>query len=64
MSLVVLFVVLVVIGLGMWWVAYKAPLTPFMKSLINFVLGLIAVLLVLSAFGILDQIMAVRTPRL
>jgi len=54
MSLVVLLVLLVLLGLAMWLVNAHIPMATAIKQIVNVVAVLVAFLLVLYAFGLLD----------
>jgi len=63
MSVIALVVILVVLGVVAWLVN-KAPMGATMKTIVNVVLVVVALLLVLSAFGVWDQVRSLKVPRL
>jgi len=65
MSIMALIVLLLFLAAVLWLVNTKgAALNPTMKLIINIVIIATAIILVLSAFGIWDQIRDVKVPRL
>lgn len=64
MSLIALIVILVALGVGLWWVNSTPKMNSTIKTLLNFVLIATAVILVLSAFGIWQEIRDVKVPKL
>jgi hypothetical protein len=64
MSLINLLIVLVVIGVVVWAVCAYIPMEPGIKTLIRIVGVLVAVLYVLSAFGILGGFTGLQVPRI
>lgn len=64
MSILGLLVILCLIGFAAWLVNTKLPLVGWLKVLINTVLFIIAVLLCLNAFGILDEARNTKVPKL
>lgn len=61
-GLVVILVFLAVIG---WAVNVKgAALNPTFKMIINIVLIVVAIILVLSAFGVWDQVKGIQVPKI
>jgi len=64
MSLVALILILLLIAGIYWLVNYKIPTPSPFKWIINFVLIVVAVLLVLSAFGVLDELRGIRVPKI
>lgn len=64
MSVIGLIVILCVLGLIGWLVNTKLPGVPTIKLIINIVLIIIAVLLCLSAFGVLDEVRSMRVPKI
>jgi len=62
MSMVALLLVIVVIGLVVWLINTFTPIPPQFKTLVLVVGILVAVLYVLSAFGILGHMGSVRVP--
>lgn len=64
MSLLALFVVLIVIGLFLYCVNRWMPQYPAILTIINVVGVIVALLIVLSAFGILDSLRGIQVPRL
>lgn len=63
MSVISLIVILLILSGIYWLVNYKFPTPNPFKWFINIVLVAVAVLLVLSAFGILDEARNMRVPR-
>lgn len=63
MSLVLLIVVLVVIGIALYYLN-QWPLDGTIKWLIRAVLIIAALFLILQAFGVLDAIRGVKVPRI
>lgn len=65
MSLLALIVVLVILAGALWLVNVKgAAMNPTIKLIINIVIIAVAIILVLAAFGIWDQIRNVQVPKL
>ena len=64
MSVVALLVILIAIGLVAWLINAYLPLDPTVKKIINVVLIVVAILIVLAAFGILGELKSVRVPQL
>lgn len=62
MSILALIIILVAIGVGLYFIQ-KAPIVAWMKTLITVVLVIIAILIVLQAFGVLDQVKSAQVPR-
>lgn len=62
MSLVSLIVIIAVIGLFVWLITAYVPMPQPFKTAILIVALLVVVLLILSAFGILDDLRGVRVP--
>ena len=63
MSLVGLIIVLALIGLLLWVVNAHIPMDPKIKTIINVVALIVVILWLLSAFGLLPDIRAVRVPK-
>jgi len=63
MSLLTLVVVLVIMGVIAWFVQTSGHLNSTFKWIIMVVLIVVALLLVLSAFGILEDIKGVKVPK-
>ena len=63
MSLIGLVLVLIVVGVLLWLTNTYIPLDPKIKTILNVVVVIVVVLFVLSAFGLLDSLNAVRVPR-
>ena len=64
MSIIGLILILAFLGVLAWVTNYKLPISPGFKMIIHVVLFIIAVLICLSAFGILDQVKDAKVPRL
>ena len=65
MSVIALVLILLFLGGLLWLINCKIPgLNPTIKWLINAVVIVVAILLVLSAFGVWEQVKGVRVPRL
>lgn len=64
MSILALLVILVVIGVLLWALTKYIPMHQTIKGIIIIVGVIIAVLLVLKAFGVLDAVDDVQVPRL
>lgn len=64
MSVLVLILLLAFFGVIAYFVNTSAKLNPTFKWLINAVLIVVAVLLVLSAFGVWDELRNVKVPKL
>lgn len=64
MSLIALIVILVALGTGLWWVNSTPKMNSTIKTLLNVVLIGTAIILVLSAFGIWQEIRDVKVPKL
>lgn len=64
MSVIGLIVILLFIGGVLWLVNYKIPnLNGTIKWIINAVLIVVAIILVLVAFGVWDQVRDIRVPK-
>lgn len=64
MSVLALILILVVIGVAAYFINTSAKITPTLKWIINAVLVVVAVLLVLSAFGVWDEVKSIKVPKL
>ena len=65
MSVIALVVILLFLAAILWFVNVKgAALNSTMKVIINIVIIAVAIILVLSAFGIWDQLRDVKVPKL
>jgi uncharacterized membrane protein YeaQ/YmgE (transglycosylase-associated protein family) len=62
MSLISLILVLAVIGLLAWAITTFVPMPGNIKTLIIVVCGIVALLYVLSAFGVIPALSGVRVP--
>lgn len=60
MSLISLVVVLIVVGVLLWLVNTYIPLEPTMKKIINIVVIIVVCLWLLSVFGILPDLNAIK----
>jgi hypothetical protein len=60
MSLIQLLIVLIVLGVGLWLINTYVPMSSSIKSIINIVVVIVAVLYVLSAFGIIGSFSRIR----
>lgn len=63
MSVIGLVVILIVLGLIAWLVSAKLPINTTFKTIIYVVLVVIAVFLCLSAFGVWDEVRALKVPK-
>jgi hypothetical protein len=64
MSLISLIIVLILFGVLLWgFNTYCTAIDARVKQLVNFVVIVALVLIVLYAFGILDNLRSVRVPR-
>jgi|GEM_PF-7034133 len=63
MSLITLLIVLIVFGVFLWWFN-SLPVDPKVKWIINGVVVLVLLILVLAAFGVWDEVRAVKVPKL
>jgi len=63
MSLITLLIVLIVFGVFLWWFN-SLPVDPKVKWIINGVVVLVLLILVLAAFGLWDEVRAVKVPKL
>lgn len=63
MSLITLVIVLVVIGVILWAINTYIPMDATIKKILNGVVVLVAILVVLSAFGVLDSLSGIRVGR-
>lgn len=65
MSVLVLVIMLLALAAGLWLVNGKgASMNPTIKLIINIVIITVAILLVLSAFGVWDQVKSIQVPKL
>ncbi len=64
MSVVALVLILCFLGGIAWLVNVKIPIGPTFKLIINLVLIVVAIILVLHAFGVWDQVRGVQVPKL
>lgn len=64
MSVLTLVLILCFLGVVAWLVNAKAPIGPTFKMIINIVLVVVAVILVLSAFGVWEEVKDVQVPKL
>jgi small-conductance mechanosensitive channel len=63
MSLITLVIVLVVLGVILWAINAYIPMDATIKKILNGVVVLVAILFVLSAFGVLDSLSGIRVGR-
>ncbi len=63
MSLITLVIVLVVFGVILWAINTYIPMDATIKKILNGVVVLVAILVVLSAFGVLDSLSTIRVGR-
>jgi ABC-type long-subunit fatty acid transport system fused permease/ATPase subunit len=63
MSLITLVIVLVVFGVILWAINAYIPMDATIKKILNGVVVLVAILFVLSAFGVLDSLSGIRVGR-
>jgi hypothetical protein len=64
MSVITLVLILCFLGFVAWLVNYKVPIGPTFKAIINVVLVIVAVVLVLVAFGVWDNVRNVQVPKI
>lgn len=64
MSVIGLILILLVLAGIYWLVNYKLPAPNPIKWIINLVLIVVAVLLVLMAFGVWDEVRGMRVPKI
>lgn len=65
MSLVALLIILLFLGAVLWFVNVKgAAMNSTIKLIINIVVIIVAIVLVLAAFGVWDEIRNVKVPKL
>ncbi len=64
MSVIALVLILCFLGFIAWLVNAKAPIGPTFKLIINIVLIVVAIILVLSAFGVWDEVRSVKVPHI
>lgn len=65
MSVLVLVIMLLALAAGLWLVNVKgAAMNGTIKLIINIVIITVAILLVLSAFGVWDQVKNIQVPKL
>ena len=63
MSLIALILILALIGLLLWLINTKVPMDPNIKTIINVVALIVIVLWLLSVFGLLPDLRAVKVPK-
>jgi len=63
MSIISLIIILVVIGVIMWLVNTKIPMENTIKQIINVVVIIAVLVWLLSVFGVLGNVNAIRVPR-
>jgi UDP-N-acetylmuramyl pentapeptide phosphotransferase/UDP-N-acetylglucosamine-1-phosphate transferase len=63
MSLIGLILVLVLVGVVLYLINTLIPMDSKVKLLLNIVVIIVLILFVLSAFGVLDDLRAVRVPK-
>jgi hypothetical protein len=56
MSILVLFILLIVIGVGLWLINNKVPMEYWVKVVVNVIAVILVVLLILQAFGLLEVV--------
>jgi hypothetical protein len=64
MSVIALVLLLCFLGFVAWLVNAKAPISATFKLIINIVLIVVAIILVLSAFGVWEEVKSVRVPKI
>lgn len=64
MSLLALVIILICLGVLLWAVKAYIPMDESLRKIVTIVVVIIAVLLVLNAFGVIDAIRGVQVPRL
>jgi len=64
MSVIALIVILLVLAGVLWLVNTKIPGNSTIKLIINIVVIVVAIILVLSAFGVWDQVRDVKVPKI
>jgi low temperature requirement protein LtrA len=62
--LIALVIVLVVVGVLLWWVNTYVPMDPTVKRIVTAVVVLAVILWLLSALGVLGAVSDVRVPRI
>ncbi len=63
MPIIQLLVILIVVGVGLWLINTYIPMSRPIKTLINVVVIVLAIIFVLNAFGILDGFWNYRMAR-
>jgi hypothetical protein len=63
MSLLSLIIILVVLGVGLYLLRTYVPMDAKIMQIITIVVIIVALLLVVNAFGLLDAIRGVQVPR-
>lgn len=64
MSVIGLILILVVLGIAAYFVNTSAKINATFKWLINLVLIVVAVLLILSAFGVWNELKGMKVPQI
>lgn len=64
MSVITLVLILCFLGFIAWLVNYKAPIGATFKMIINIVLIIVAVILVLMAFGVWQEVRNIQVPKI
>jgi hypothetical protein len=64
MSLISLIIALVAVGVVLYCINQFVPMDAKIKTILNVVVILVLVVFVLDAFGLIDAMRGVRTPRL
>lgn len=64
MSVIALVVLLVGLGVIGWVVNAKLPISPTFKLIVNIVLIAVALILVMAAFGVWNEIKSIKVPQI
>jgi hypothetical protein len=63
MSLIVMVVVLIALGIGLYWLNYQATkIQPWVKTLVNVIVIAAIVLWILQATGVWSEVKSVQVP--
>ena len=60
MNVLVVILVLVIIGVIMWYVNAKVPMQPAIKTILNIVVVILVIIYLLRAFGVWDDVASAR----
>jgi hypothetical protein len=64
MPLLTLVIVLILIGVALWLINSYIPMDRKIKTILNIVVVIVAILFVLQAFGVIDELRGVRVPQI